>query len=180
MLLAASAHHWYNVPWADWITVIGLPLTLLGLLLTYRQAKAAVKATQAAQRATRRTEQLIRAKQLMILVPQLSQTVRELDSAITANDSAQARRDLDRWRWQATSVHGILSATDSSEKKLLKTVQDSVGLAETANGALFDSKAAVYSGCAQAHEAMIVACDRLNAWIGKYSTQAWPYESEEI
>lgn len=181
MLIAASTHHpWQELSWwVNWISIIGLPLTLIGLALTWIQAKNAVKAAKAAQIATTRTAQAIRAKQLMLLVPQLSQTVREFDSAIESDSFAHARRDLERWRWQATSIHGILSAAEESERRLLKVVQTSIALAQTADRVLRDRKEGISMSCAQVYEAMIIACDSLNAWVGKYAIEAPQSEASE-
>jgi hypothetical protein len=179
VLLAASSQHAVGLGWVDWVTIIGLPLTLLGLYLTWWQAKKAASAAVAARRAVRRTEQQIRANQLLVLVPQLSRTVAELDSAIQADNPFLAQRDLNSWRWQAGNIHGILSGANPSEKKLLRTLQQSVGLAQTAGGTLLDGKTSVATGCLRARAAIVAACDELTAWVGKNSTEVLSAGNEE-
>jgi hypothetical protein len=115
----------------------------------------------------------------LVLVPQLSRTVAELDSAIQANNSLLAQRDLNSWRWQAGNIHGILSGTDPSEKRILRILQQSVGLAQTAGGTLLDGKTTVPSGCLKARAAIAAACDELTAWVGKNSTQVISAGKEE-
>ena len=172
MLSAADIHHqWYNLSWIDWFTVGGVLLTILGLVLTWFQAKNAADAARAASNAVKKTEQQIRANQLMVLVPQLRYTVTELDSAIESKSSLLARRNLDSWRWQAGSIHGILSGADTTEKRILRSLQQSVGLAATAGGSLLEANTTVAAGCLQARAAMVTACDQLTTWVGRYSTQ---------
>jgi hypothetical protein len=182
VLLAASIHHihhWYDLTWVDWITVIALPLALAGLCLTWWQAKAAADSAKAAQRAVRRTEQQIRANQLMVLAPQLSWTVAELDSAIRDDNPELAQRDLNSWRWQASRIQGILSAAEPGERKLREALQEGVGQAQIAGSILMTDKGVpVAARCMQARNKVVAASDDLSAWIGRYSTRVLPGESE--
>jgi hypothetical protein len=172
VLLAAEAHHWYQLTWVDWFSVAGLPLTLVGLGLTWKQAKDAAGAAKAAQEAISATEQKIRSKQLMVLIPQLRWTAVELENAITVKDRIAARRQLDSWRWQAGNVHGILNASDPGAMKILQVLQQSVGLARVAGSALMKEGRSVPASCSEAHSSIVVTCDELNAWLGKNSTEA--------
>ena len=172
ILAAHTAQHWYSLGWVDWITVVGLPLTILGLIITWRQARKATKAAEAAKKAVYQTEQQIRASQLLVLVPQLRWTVAELESAIENDNSYMARRQLESWRWQAGNIHGILSSTNSSEEKLLKSLTRSAGLAVTAGGLLLEAEGEVAPKCIKARAAMAATCDELASWVGKRATQA--------
>ncbi len=169
---------WYDLGWIDWITVIGLPLTLLGLSLTWWQARKASNAASAAREAVFRTEQQIRASQVLVLVPQLRWTVAELETAIEKDSSFFARRQLDSWRWQAGNIHGILSEGKLSEKRILKSLTRSVGLAATAGGLLLEGTGSVSSRCMKAREAMATTCDELTSWVGRHATQALKDEGE--
>jgi hypothetical protein len=172
VLVAANAHHWYQITWIDWVTVAGLLLALAGLYVTWRQARNAADAAKAAQDAIIATERKIRSKQLMVLIPQLRWTVAELENAITANDRKGARRQLDSWRWQAGNIQGILTVTDPEEIKILQGLQQSVSLARVAGSALLDEQVPIFSRCSKARTAIVAACDELNAWLGKNSTDA--------
>lgn len=172
VLLAADSHHWYQLSYVDWITVAGLPLALIGLYLTWRQARSAANSAKAVQNAIISTEREIRVKQLMVLIPQLRWTVIELETAISSQDAAGARKHLDSWRWQAGSIQGILSATEPDETKILKGLQQSVGLARVAGSALLEGDGSVSSESSKARSAIVTVCDDLNTWLGKSSTQA--------
>jgi hypothetical protein len=173
ILAATSATpSWYDLGWVDWVSVIGLPLTLLGLFLTWQQARNASTAAQAAEKAVSRTERQIRASQILVLVPQLRSTVTELETAIEKGSSFFARRQLDSWRWQASNIHGILSQDSTAERRILKNLTRSVGLAAAAGGLLLEENGSVSSQCMKAREAMANTCDELASWVGIHATQA--------
>jgi hypothetical protein len=115
---------------------------------------------------------MIRLKQLMVLIPQLRWTAAELENAISAQDSTAARKQLDSWRWQAGNIQGILTAADPDEVRILKGLQQSVGLARVAGTALLDGDGSISSNCSKARISIVTVCDDLNAWLGKSSTQA--------
>ena len=98
----------------------------------------------------------------------------ELENAISTKDSPAARRQLDSWRWQAGNLKGILTVTDPDESKILRGLQQSVGLARVAGSALFenDNIGTIISDCAKARVTIVTVCDDLNAWLGKTSTEA--------
>ena len=172
MLLAAEAHHWYQLSWVDWISVAGVPLALVGLFLTWRQAKDATDAAKAAQEAISATERKIRSKQVMVLIPQLRWTAAELEGAITSKDREAARQYLYFWRVHASNVQGILTASDPGESKILQQLQQSVGLARVAGTTLMKESRAVPSSCSEAHASILTVCDELNTWLGQNSTAA--------
>lgn len=155
----------------DWVTVAALPLSLVGLSVTWWQARNAARSAEAANSAVRETEQKIRVNQLMVLIPQLRWTVADLETAISNDDAAMVRRQLESWRWQAGNIHGMLSAADPAETRVLKILQQSVGLSRTAGSLLMDPGVPVMNSCNKARGSIVVACDELNTWLGRSSTQ---------
>lgn len=154
------------------MSVVGFILTLTGIYLAWNQARRAASAAEAARNAVQRTQRQLRANQLLVLVPQLRWISTELDASIMANDRDLACRNLNNWRWQAEHIHGILSVNDPTEKRLLKKLQDSVGLAFAATGALLDVKdlgRPVMEDCRKAREAIGVVCNELSRWVGQAS-----------
>lgn len=174
MFLAISTHHWYSVGWVDWVTVAALLLTLVGLLLTWRQARKATNAAKAAERANRQTERQIRLRQLMVLVPQLNWILNELDSAIEDADPRLIRRYLGNWRAQATFIHGILSGIKPEDQRIIRCLLKSVSLAGNASAASLSNDTSVQPDYMRARTAIATACDILNSWVGRNSTQGLP------
>ena len=170
-----AAHAWYQLSWVDWVSVGGLPLALIGLYLTWVQAKNAAKAAEAAREAVLETEHRIRINQLMVLIPQLRWTVSELESAISSYNSSQVRRQLESWRWQASNIYGMLEAVAPAEARTLRILQQSVGLARSAGAALIakpGTEEALRNDFSKVRAAIVLACDDLNMWLGRSSTQA--------
>jgi hypothetical protein len=172
VLLAATSHHWYQISWVDWTTIVGVLLALIGLFLTWRQAKNAANSAEAAKQAVSNTEQRIRLNQLMVLIPQLRWIANELDNAISTEDGSLVRRQLESWRWQAGNIHGMLESVDPNQAKLLRDLQQSVGLARAASSTLMAKVGSVNSECAKVRASIVIASDELNIWLGKSSTQA--------
>lgn len=159
---------WYAIGWADWTSVVGLPLTLLGLGLAWKQAKAASDSAAAARRAVEYTERRLRANQLLVLIPQLRMISIELDVFIESDEAALAKRQLDQWRWHASNVHGLLSVENPAEDELLKLIQESLGLATSAAAHLLTaSSVPVLKKCAKARASIGKVCDDLSLWVGK-------------
>jgi len=164
---------WYDVGWVDWLNVLGLALTLYGLFMAWRQAEKAATAAEAARAAVVQTQRQLRANQLLVLVPQLRWVSTELELSIEINDASLAGRNLHNWRWQAAHIHGILSGSDASEKKLLKALQDSVGLAFAATTALLDGENTdkpLLDSCRKARDSIGIVCNQLTSWVGEAST----------
>jgi hypothetical protein len=167
------AHHWYALSWVDWLSVGGFPLALLGIYFAWQEARKATSAATAARLAVDRTQRQLRANQLLVLVPQLRWISTELEQSINDDDRDLAGRNLHNWRWQAGHVHGILSAADPAEKKLLKTLQDSVGLAFAATTTLLDAEfkdRPVLEACMKARESIGNVCNQFTSWVGQAST----------
>ncbi|MEV4185234.1 hypothetical protein AB0J28_27815 [Streptosporangium canum] len=170
---------WYDLTWFEWIGVAGLPLTLIGLYLTWWQARGAANSAKAATDAIKKTEQRMRANQLLVLIPQLRWIATELDISIDSGNSSLARRHLDNWRMQASHVHGILTTADSMERDILTQLQESVGLAKTAGGALLkDSNGSTLKACIKVRSAMATACDAMTVWAGANSMKSLSESSD--
>jgi hypothetical protein len=178
VLLAAVVQHSSSLGLVDWFTIAGLPLTLLGLIFTWWQAREAANSAKAAQQAIRQTEQEIRAKQVMVLVPQLRWTLNEIDMAIESSNTQMARRSLDNWRAQASNIHGILSGTTTTDKRILRNLSKGVALAGTASDNLLTKGGPVLPNCTEARKAITVVGDDLTAWVGLHSTQGIPVGGE--
>ena len=153
----------------------GLPLGLFGLWLTWKQAREAKTqaseaktAAEAAELAVRRTQTQVRAQQLLVLIPQLRWISTELDAAIEDDNRRLVRRHLDNWRWQANNIHGMLTATDPAQRKLLKGLQTSVGQASSAGTALMSKgNISILQESASARESIGAVCDQLSGWVGE-------------
>ena len=167
-LLVQEAEPWYAIPWQDWLGVVGLPLAFLGLWLTWKQASGAKNAAEATRTAVRRTQTQLRANQLLVLIPQLRWIASELDAAIDEDNQRLARRNLDSWRWQANNIHGMLSAADPAQRKILRALQLSVGQAQSAGAALMGKGTiSVLRECSKSRESIAIVCDSLSAWVGE-------------
>ncbi|MDW3850744.1 hypothetical protein NMK34_29450 [Micromonospora sp. BRA006-A] len=172
--MSIAAHAWYDLPWSDWVGVVGFPLGLFGLWLTFKQASDAKDAAASANTAIRRTQSQIRANQLLVLIPQLRWIASELDFAIDESNERLARRHLDSWRWQANNIHGMLTSADSSQRRILKSLQESVGQAASAGTLLMGKNLkgeSVLDRCDKARESIGRVCDQLSAWAGENVTQ---------
>jgi len=171
--IPGDAVPWYDVSWVDWLSVIGVAFALVGIYFAWAQAKNAAGSANKAKEAVERTQRQLRANQLFVLIPQLRWISTELENSIRSGDRQLASRNLHNWQSQAGYVHGILSAADSDEKKLLKTLQDSVGLAFAATTALIDESGdehPVLEDCKRAREAIGIVCNQLTSWVGQAST----------
>lgn len=171
MLLALASHHWYDLSWIEWLSVVGLLLTLAGLYLTWRQARNASKTATATRKAVLRTQQQIRVQQLMVLIPQLMWTAAEIDSAIEMEDFPLVRRYLNNWRRQAGNIHGILLAANPHELETAREVNASIGMASIAERILLKSSKGTRADCMKARNSISVAVDRLSSWLGQNSTE---------
>jgi hypothetical protein len=99
------------------------------------------------------------------LIPQLRWLAGELDAAIDTNDPRLTRRHLDSWRGQAAYIRGLLKDTSPTDDRISKLLQESVGLAFTANTALIEKEVPVIDACRQARESIGAVCDELSTWI---------------
>ncbi|WFE62891.1 hypothetical protein [Micromonospora sp. WMMD714] len=180
MLLSANA--WYVLPWSDWVGVVGFPLGLFGLWLTFKQARSAKDAATAANDAVKRTQVQIRANQLLVLIPQLRWIAAELDFAIDDGNVRLAKRHLDSWRWQANNIHGMLTSADASQRRVLKSLQESAGQAASAGTLLMrknSGEESMLDQCEKAREAIGRVCDQLSKWAGENVTQVSTDEGAE-
>lgn len=183
MLLAVSAtQHWWNVSWVEWFSVIGVLAAVIGVILTWFQARGAKNnasdakvAAEAASAAVDRTQRQLRANQMLVLIPQLRWVAGELDAAISSDDRDLTRRHLDSWRWQAGHVNGLLKDETPTPRAILKSLQDSVGLATTATSALLkDNAKPVFECCELARASIGEACNQMNVFVGRNASQVQP------
>lgn len=177
---------WYALSWVEWTSVLGGLLGLIGLYLTWRQARdarrqaaAATTAAEAAQQAVLGTQRQLRGNQLLVLIPQLRWIASSLDDSIEADQPAPTRKHLENWRYSAANVQGILSSDNEVEKELLRQVQESVGLAFSANTALMKGKRPVMDACKHARDSIGLVCQDLTTWAGTQS-QAVPAAEGEV
>lgn len=173
MLAAEATSDWYDVSWVDWLSVLGLVLALLGIYMAYAQAKKATSAADAARQAVEQTQRQLRANQLLVLVPQLRWISNELETSIVDDDKVLAGRTFHNWRWAAGHVHGILTAANPDEKKLIQALQASVGLAFAATTSLLDPASegqSVLQSCKKARDAIGTVCNQLTSWVGQAAT----------
>jgi hypothetical protein len=170
-MLGVANHQWYDLRWYEWVGVAGLPLAFWGLWLTWMQAKRATNAAVQTGAAVQRTQLQLQANQLLVLIPQLRLISTELDWAIQDNDRSLTKRQLDNWRWQASHVRGILSSADPEQRKILASLQTSIGLAASAGSSLLASNKAVNLVAINARTAISGTCDALSMWAGHRSTQ---------
>lgn len=194
MLVAVSVtHHWWNVSWVEWFGVIGVLAAVIGVILTWFQARraktnafeardaasAAKVAAEAASAAVDRTQRQLRANQMLVLIPQLRWVASELDAAIGSDDRAMTRRHLDQWRWQAGHVNGLLKDETPTPRTILKSLQDSVGLATAATSTLLkDDGKPVFECCEQARAAIGEACNQMNVFVGRNASQVQATDME--
>ncbi|MFI7044352.1 hypothetical protein [Streptosporangium sandarakinum] len=172
MSAALAPKPWYDLDWVEWSNIVGLVLTLVGLGLTWWQARGAANSAKAAQEAVGLTELQLRMNQLMILVPQLRGIINELDVASAEEGITHVQRCLDKWRSQASIIHGLLSNVDT-HKDILVEIQQSIGLAKTASESIHQTKdTPIKAKTRKARTSMTSACDSLDVWLGKNMTKA--------
>jgi hypothetical protein len=181
---AAAEPDWYKIPWQDWLGVggtvlglIGLVLAFIGLKWTYDQARNAKEAAEKAQTAAEaasaavdRTQAQLRSNLQFVLIPGLQRVSQELDDAIQRKSHSEARAALDRWRFQAGHVRGLLQREVPEPRLVVRALGESVVLSSVATEELLSDVKPVLECCREARKAIATACDQMTQLAGKNVT----------
>lgn len=182
---AAEQADWYDIPWQDWLGVVGTGLGVIGLIAAFvglkwtydqaRDAKDAAKeaqtAAEAASAAVDRTQAQLRANLQLVLVPGLQRVSQELDDAIQRKSHSEARAALDRWRFQAGHVRGLLRREVPEPRQVIGLLGESVLLSSVASEELLAQAKPVLECCKEARRKIASACDAMTQLAGKNVTQ---------
>ncbi len=176
---------WYDISWQDWVGVGGTLLGVAGLVFTFLQAREAKQAAQNAEtaanatsKAIERTQAQLRANLQLVQLPALQRASLELDDAIERRSAGEARGALDRWRFQASHVSGLLQEEAPRPTRVLKAITESVVLASVATELLLTPDSAILESCKQARQAISAACNEVTQLVGRNITQVPTTETE--
>lgn len=162
----------YNL--AEWLTIVGFPLTLLGVLIAIGEARSSRTAAsgarvsaEAAQEAAERAERRIGDNQLLLMIPQMSIFRRELDLAVDRPDRQETLRLLGDWPTLASELQGVLARLDAEvHTKLIGDLRRSVRLTGKAKDAIIAEKAEIVSATSKARELIHETCGSASIIIG--------------
>jgi hypothetical protein len=192
VLIPIPAHNLHNVGGDSliviaglWVSVAGLIIATAGLIIAIagptrnwwrarRAKKAAARAeleaaAQAELEATAQVE--LEAAERAELeerfqVPLLVAIAEDLDAAIAADDPQRIKYQLERWRREASRVHGLLIVANSDTA--LRCMSQSISLAREASSVLLRGESAVSTYMA-ARDAITAARDTLITWVSRQS-----------
>jgi hypothetical protein len=124
------------IDWYDWLTkadtVVAIPVAAVGFALTIWQIVRTRRAVDAARAAVSDVQRTLARNHLLVLLPQLQRVEQDLEVAIGNSDIGLVGSYLGTWRWQAGQLRGLLQADATTNKRLLRAIQQSIALAATA------------------------------------------------
>jgi hypothetical protein len=165
--LLVQSRQWFALSWVDWTSVIGFAITLAGLWFTWKQARDARGAAEAASEAVDQVLEKVKENQISSQIGQLRWIVTSLDDAIKGDEASVARLLLSNWRHAIGQVGGMLRDDPMIDESVLVRIQESVGLAASANSALVRGGRTVARSCEQARVAIGEAYDVLNHYAAQ-------------